>query len=304
MVSVNDSPCANCGIPATLRCTGYKDAPDYEPGDVKAVFYCTAACQKEHRPQHKTYCKTMTTRKKLLRIAAICKAAVLGYRAVEFDVELSGIELKGNTLLLYDNQKDFTIAPKCGLFPEHVTSNPEHRDAALSWLFCHASLALLSSLLPKLLEDIPCKVEHMSFWLTKPLIITQVVPALGGHGVLKISLLSSSTEEAWVLDVTSAQYGFQNPLEPCMRYIADRGCIDLRLNAYNFTVTSDLDVALSRLCTNELQMRMCRAELPARRRFAAFVNGGPDKSILDGSAALFEERLKKFKLALKLNMCI
>ena len=40
----------------------------------------------------------MAARKKLLRVAAVCKAAVLGYRELEFDVELSKVKLRGNTL--------------------------------------------------------------------------------------------------------------------------------------------------------------------------------------------------------------
>ncbi|KAL4790269.1 hypothetical protein BDV19DRAFT_402212 [Aspergillus venezuelensis] len=315
MASTNRSSCANCREPAILQCTGCKDAPEYETGDVKAVFYCTATCQKIHRPRHKTYCKTLATRKKLARVAAVCKAAVLTYRAIEFDVELSGIELKGNTMFLYDNQRNLSIPPKRGPFPEHVTSSPEHRDAALSWFFCFASHALLSTLLPKLLEDIPCKVERIVFQLKKSLIVTQVVPgpdsppvpslglSQGDHGALKVSLLSSTTQEAWVLNVTSAQYGFHNPLEPYTRYIADRRCIDLSTSTYNFTVTSDLDAIMSGAFTNTAQMSMCSAEIPARRRFAAFVNG-TDKSILEGPAASSEERLKQFKLALNLSMCI
>ena len=105
--------------------------------------------------------------------------------------------------------------------------------------------------------------------------------------------------------MTSAHYGLQNPLELYTRYITDRGCIDLSLSTYIVTVTSDLDAIMSGPFTNAAQMSMCSAELPARRRrFAAFVNDGLDKGILDGPAALFEDRLKSFKLALKLSMCI
>lgn len=93
----------------------------------------------------------MAARKKLLRVAAVCRTAVLGYRELEFDVELSKVEIRGNTLYLYVNQKDLSIAPKRGPFPEHLTSSPQHREAALSWFFCFASQALLSVLLPKLL---------------------------------------------------------------------------------------------------------------------------------------------------------
>lgn len=54
----------------------------------------------------------------------------------------------------------------------------------------------------------------------------------------------------------------------------------------------------------QVQQNTCRAELPSPQRFAAFVDTGVDKHILDGSVAEFVKKLEFVKPAFKLHMCI
>ncbi|RDW81042.1 zinc finger MYND domain-containing protein [Aspergillus mulundensis] len=137
------SSCANCAMPATLQCTGCKDTPEYKHGDASPVFYCSKACQTDHRPRHLAHCKTMATRKKLVRIAAVCKAAVLGYRELEYDVELSAIELLNNRFLLAgsteSSTKDFSTAHHILTSYSSLLDAPESRPncemARLKWSF-------------------------------------------------------------------------------------------------------------------------------------------------------------------------
>lgn len=163
--------------------------------------------------------------------------------------------------------------------------------------------------------DVPCKIECMDMRITKPLIVTQVIPgpdsspdvlsldaAEGHHTAIKISLFSA--KESWVLDVTSAQYGFKEPLEAYARYVAERQCVGIQLDPYNFTVTSDVDFILNDPLGTAVRQKMFQAELPSRRRFAAFVDTGVEKGILDGSPSEFAKKLDAFKLALKLHMCM
>jgi len=70
------------------------DAPEYQPGDSVGDVYCNRDCQKEHLPKHKVYCRARRQRKKLLRAANILKAALLTYREVVYDLNLTKIELQ------------------------------------------------------------------------------------------------------------------------------------------------------------------------------------------------------------------
>jgi hypothetical protein len=87
-------------------------------------------------------------RRKLLRAASILKAALLTYREVMFDPELAKIEFQDGVLCLYQNP-----APRSayGLFPSHLTTNAEHREAALANNQCTTAMALLGPLTRNLL---------------------------------------------------------------------------------------------------------------------------------------------------------
>ncbi|KAI9037509.1 zinc finger MYND domain-containing protein [Aspergillus affinis] len=131
MASANGT-CATCGKQTDNRCSRCNESPDTKTGDTGSIFCCTKVCQAEHWSVHRAECKVRVQRKKLLRTAAILKAAFLTYRALRFDVGLWKIELRGNTLYLYNKQKGLMVAPKIGPFPEYLTTDDEHREAAPS----------------------------------------------------------------------------------------------------------------------------------------------------------------------------
>jgi hypothetical protein len=144
--------CAKCGEDATMRCAGCTDAPEYLPGDSVGIVYCNRDCQKGHWSDHKAYCRALGQRRKLLRAASILKAALLTYREVVYDVDLTKIEFRDGVLCLYQNQKSITARSKRGLFPDHLTTNIEYKEAALANNQCTTAMALSGRLTRRLLQ--------------------------------------------------------------------------------------------------------------------------------------------------------
>lgn len=145
------SSCVNCGSEAKQNCAGCLDVPEYHPGDSVSVFYCGRDCQKKHWPSHKPHCTAMRQRRKLFRAALVLKTALLTYREVCYDVPLTKIELRNGTLHLH--QRPQGIATPCirSPFPDHLTTNTKHREAALTVNQCTTAMALLGRLTRKLL---------------------------------------------------------------------------------------------------------------------------------------------------------
>jgi hypothetical protein len=110
----------------------------------------------------------MKQRKKLLRAANILRAVLLTYRDVRYDINLTKIEAKDGMLYLYQNQRIATSHIKWGLFPEHLTSNVQHREAALTINQCTTATALLSCLTRKLLkgESLGIRITYYEAFLT------------------------------------------------------------------------------------------------------------------------------------------
>jgi hypothetical protein len=144
--------CANCGIKAELRCVGCRNAPEYQPGDAATTSYSSSECQIQHRSQHKARCCALSQRIKLLRAGRICKAALLAYRQVFFDIDLQKIELLNGVLCLHQRQRSMFASANIVRFPEHLTTNVEYREAALLNNQCTMAMALLGRLIRKLLN--------------------------------------------------------------------------------------------------------------------------------------------------------
>jgi hypothetical protein len=151
-VAPKPTKCAGCGKKASTKCSGCENSPEYQPGDSHDVFYCSKDCQKKHWPTHKDRCKAMQQRKKLLRCAQLLKEAFLAFRDVLFDLHLTGITLRKGTVYLNQNPLLSFDRSKRFPFPDHLTSNVEHKEAALTRNQCTTAMALLGPLTRKLLK--------------------------------------------------------------------------------------------------------------------------------------------------------
>ncbi|KAK1145502.1 hypothetical protein N8T08_004060 [Aspergillus melleus] len=270
---------------ASSRCSHRQEAPEPATGDMSSIFYCTKTCQTEHWPAHRAECKVRGYRKKLCRTAVILKAAFLVYRPLKFDVELSNIELRSSTLFLYDNQKNLSVPAKRSPFPEHLTTNAEHREAALCSLQCSAAFSLVCRLAYKLLVGVPCHLETLSVNVGKRLLATQNVPGPDSPNIPAPNC---------------AKCGFKDVLVPYTNYMSTHQCSIAGGPApYDYTETYDIDKALP--FANSNQKAMLEAERLACERFASFANG-VNKDLLGGPSTEFEDKFKAFKTTLKRHM--
>lgn len=73
----------------------------------------------------------MKRRKKPLRAATILQEALLAYRDILYDIDLTKIERKNGMPYLYQRQRSVTAHVKRGPFPNHLTSSVQHKEAAL-----------------------------------------------------------------------------------------------------------------------------------------------------------------------------
>jgi hypothetical protein len=69
-----------------------------------------------------------------------------------YDVDLTKIGFQGGVLCLNQSQRPITARSKRGLFPDHLTTNIEHKEAALANNQCTMAMALLGRLTRKLLK--------------------------------------------------------------------------------------------------------------------------------------------------------
>jgi hypothetical protein len=56
----------------------------------------------------------------------------LTYRDILYDIDLTKIEEKDGMLYLYQNQRSITARVNWGPFPNHLTTNIQHKEAALT----------------------------------------------------------------------------------------------------------------------------------------------------------------------------
>lgn len=80
------------------------------------------------------------------------KAALLTYREILFDIDLEKIELQDDALCLHQRLRSVTIRKQIIRFPAHLTTNVEHREAALLNNQCTLAMALLGRLVRTLLK--------------------------------------------------------------------------------------------------------------------------------------------------------
>ncbi|KAL8950014.1 MAG: hypothetical protein Q9222_003923 [Ikaeria aurantiellina] len=282
------------------------NVPEYHAGDSNGTVYCDRDCQKEHWPDHKEQCRALGQRKKLLRSAEILKAALLTYREVMYDIDLTKIEFKDGVLCLHQNQRHNTTQTKRGLFPAHLTTNVDRKEAALVNNQCTTAMALSGRLTWMLLQGVASTIEVLDLHIGKPLVPTKLIPGPDSagwpHTVLKVR---SSAREVSIIDPAGRQYGFEEVLVSLEKYIADKSCkTPKEPTAYDWTETKDVDFFSTLPFMNKTKAQRDDNKLERRIRlhFAAFVDTRVTKDILDGPLAEFKGKLDNFVQELKSHM--
>ncbi|KAJ5774381.1 hypothetical protein N7457_009277 [Penicillium paradoxum] len=307
MVLKPSTQCATCGAEATMRCLHCLDAPEYQIGDSTVVVYCDSFCQEMHWPKHEGYCKDMQKRKMLLRAAWLLKAAILAYKEIVYDVDLTKVEFKDGVLSLHQNPRPISSGPKHAPFPAHMFNSIEHKEAALVHNQCTAATALLGPLTRRILRGVPFVIETMDIIVQNPPLTTKLIPDVGSHSgthtVLKIR--ERGNNDTWIIDTTGCQYGFRDLLVPFNKYFMDKECQVLDAPfAYDAFETKDLDYysmfpCFTRMKTQRKEMRL---ERQTRHHFAVFVAKTVGDNFLGGSDIDFEATIDLFVNGLKSHM--
>ncbi|CAI6311892.1 unnamed protein product [Periconia digitata] len=289
-----------------MKCAGCLDAPVYPPEERVDTVYCNRDCQKVHWSVHKAHCRTLGSRKKLLRVAVILKVALLTYREVRYDIDLRRIAVHDGVLCLYQNQRPATTRCRRGRFPAHLTSNNAHREAALANNQCTTAMALLGRLTRKLLKGVTSTINILDVQIGKPTTRTKLVPGPDAsncpHTVLKVKL---SGNEAWIIDTAGCQYGFEEVLVPFETYMTEKSCTIASAPApYDATETKDLDYfsTLPFMNKTKAQRGDREQERRARMHFAEFVSIHVSRDIINGSVAEFERNCDRFARDLTAHM--
>ncbi|KAH7303412.1 hypothetical protein B0I35DRAFT_364977 [Stachybotrys elegans] len=307
MTSIGSERCASCGTTATRWCAGCTGMLEYQPGDSISARYCGPECQKAHWPVHKRHCRAMGERRKLFRAASVLKVALLVYREVWYDIDLTKIEVSNGALHLFQKQKSINAPPKQGPFPDRLTDNIQHKEAALALNQCTTAMALLGRLTRKLLRGVASTIEQLDLHIGKPSLRVKLIPGPDiescPHTVIKVGRLFST--ESWVIDTTGCQYGFGDVLVPYDKYIAEKAChVTSGPFTYNATETKDLDFfsTLEFMNKTRAQQQQLATERRARMHFADFVDKGVGDNLLNGSTSEFEEKLENLRGELRTHM--
>lgn len=136
-----------------MVCSACSEAPDYRLNDATNTAYCSGDCQKAHWNTHQTRCKALKQRVKLLRISKMLRTTLMVYRCVFYNLCLTKIELKDDTLWLHHTPTSKTQFPP---FPDDLTTDRHHRDAALSVIHGATAMSILGPMTRELLTGESC----------------------------------------------------------------------------------------------------------------------------------------------------
>ncbi|KAI0442477.1 hypothetical protein F4803DRAFT_575534 [Xylaria telfairii] len=213
----NPTTCAACHKPgANMRC------PDCTFQDEKRVVektaYCNKKCLKDHYDTHKPICEG---RVMVYRAASLLEYIFTAVEEATYVYPLGKVYEKNGIVYLVDDSWDragMTGRPIFFPFPKHLVESADLHHALLLWGQCkELSLSLFP--LIKFLFKSMCRSMDMVFIQSKNVVrpICQVSAGralnlcLHRHIALKLTLAS---DEKYVIDLTAAQFGWQEILAP------------------------------------------------------------------------------------------
>ncbi|KAK0111680.1 hypothetical protein ONS95_002025 [Cadophora gregata] len=213
---MTSSACAHCGKAAERACTGCNDVPAIDD-DINPIYYCSSACQKEDWQYHKKLCKRLQIRKLFYRAGSVLQEMFYMYREKMFDKLITRMEKSQGHLIVYEGRYNpvITTETDCLIpFPTQLCQTEEDRKSVLVHLACDdASIA--SSL-----SECCGVVKNQKLHMIDVDILNNVHNPEFEHEFLRIKLLNGGEEFA--LDLSSAQYGYFEPIVPWKTYIHNR----------------------------------------------------------------------------------
>ncbi|KAI0486409.1 hypothetical protein F4859DRAFT_369179 [Xylaria cf. heliscus] len=213
----NPTSCAACHkAGANLRCPGCNFQDDAHV--VEKTAYCNKKCLKDHYDTHKSICEG---RVMVYRAALLLEYIFMAIQEATYVYPLGKVYEKNGIIYLIDDSWD-----RAGMtgrtiffpFPKHLVESREMHHALLLWGQCKELSLSLYPLIKYLFRPM-CKSMDLVFTQPKNVIrpICQVSSGralnlcLHRHIALKLTLTS---DEQYVIDLTSAQFGWKETLAP------------------------------------------------------------------------------------------
>ncbi|KAI1089673.1 hypothetical protein F5B19DRAFT_504474 [Rostrohypoxylon terebratum] len=240
--------CANCGAKVLTdlhTCMRCYYAPKYKDSESMDV-YCDKICQQGHLTSHKAQCQLRINRRNLFRAATLMKATFMTFRECLYGRPLVEVKVyKGELHLHMDSGIKFK--PWYYPFPDGVTTDPKHKEAALSLQNCNAAANICGGLAKRLLEGTATKMElvcvdanprmeaRILFRHSDPDKPAKKYPL---HSVVVVYI----KEEKWIIDMTGSQFGFTNLVCPFDEYLRDlEGHVATGPHAYPVDELDDIE---------------------------------------------------------------
>ncbi|KAI1213384.1 uncharacterized protein F4807DRAFT_263426 [Annulohypoxylon truncatum] len=227
MAAIKTLRCASCDAEVLIdlhTCMICYDVPKYEDGERPDV-YCNTLCQQNHSEAHKAQCQRRMNRQKLLRAASLMKATFLTFRECLYGRPLVQIKLHNNELHLHIYPTP-PFNPWYYSFPEGVTADVKHKEAAISIENCNAAASICGLLASRLLEGIATKMELICVDVKPRILARYMTPSRNPdrpaetyplHTVVVVDI----QEEKWIIDMTGRQFGFPDVISPLKKYMKD-----------------------------------------------------------------------------------
>ncbi|KAF2429206.1 hypothetical protein EJ08DRAFT_564566, partial [Tothia fuscella] len=233
--------CSHCATFTTKTCTGCTTAPQYHK-EATDIYYCSTHCHNADWTNHQILCETRQQRVRLHQDIFLLHQTWTMLREEAWDEDISHVELKRNTLYLYEGEQH---RPRRNMtmrrYPDNTEGSPKHKFAVLMAMGCSDSADVLSSLTSALFSgharfplrsspnedtddmlELNAKVEEVILSVKNTPLSIRLVDSDGSvdndeyfHEVLRISLPSG---ELWCADITGAQFGLPKILWPWHEY--------------------------------------------------------------------------------------
>ncbi|KAH7386503.1 hypothetical protein BKA64DRAFT_711727 [Cadophora sp. MPI-SDFR-AT-0126] len=221
--------CAHCGKAAERACSGCKDVPAIDD-DIKPIYYCSPSCQKEDWQHHKTLCKRLQTRKLFYRAGSILQEIFYMYREKMFDKLIARIDKSQGRLIIHEGRYNplITADIDCLIpFPANLCQTEEDKKSVLVHLACDDASAWLHDILKYTLAGIASNIVEVRGVVQNKKLEIIAIDVLGNlqntdfeHEFLKIKLVNGGEE--YGLDLSSAQFGYYEPIVPWRQYLQTR----------------------------------------------------------------------------------
>lgn len=238
--------CSHCGKAAKMICAGCKGLPDGSQGQME-VHYCGNQCQKADWASHKSLCNATRSRRAIYRAADLAKAVSRLFLRTKYKMVIDEVKKLDNVRIICPPNE--YKGGKCALqpFPSALFSNKEDADAVLEFQNCNAVLDHLHGFLKRLLTGqfylctinktlklanetigICSEVEEVIHFTQNTRLRLMQAYRTGltsnpygvdetdyAHSVIRIT---AKNGDKYILDLTGAQYGWQEILTPYNKY--------------------------------------------------------------------------------------